>query len=131
MRWTHITLPLVQLDASLAFFQEVCGLRVLRDRRNEGGRTVWIGPAHEPGTLPAFVLVAFEGEIKEPLDHFGFQCDSREEVDEIAKRMDAEGRLVKGPVDAGGSVGYYAMVREPSGHFVEFTFGQPLAGLGP
>ena len=77
------------------------------------------------------MLVAFEGEVNEPLNHFGFQCDSREEVDRIAKRMHAEGRLVEGPVDAGGSVGYYAMVREPSGHFVEFTFGQPLAGLGP
>jgi lactoylglutathione lyase len=131
MRWTHITLPLVELDASLSFFTEVCGLCILRDRRKEGGGTVWIGPPTEPGTLPAFVLVAFRGEVKEPLDHFGFQCNSREDVDGIAKQMDARGRLVEGPVDAGGSVGYYAIVREPSGHFVEFTFGQPLAGLGP
>jgi hypothetical protein len=26
-------------------------------------------------------------------------------------------------------VGYFAMVRDPDGHVVEFTFGQPLKGL--
>jgi len=41
----------------------------------------------------------------------------------------ARGTLVEGPTDYGGSVGYFAVVREPSGHLVEFTFGQPLRGL--
>jgi hypothetical protein len=36
---------------------------------------------------------------------------------------------VEGPTDYGGSVGYFALVREPSGHLVEFTHGQPLKGL--
>jgi hypothetical protein len=27
-------------------------------------------------------------------------------------------------------VGYFVIVREPSGHLVEFTHGQPLKGLG-
>jgi catechol 2,3-dioxygenase-like lactoylglutathione lyase family enzyme len=130
MRWTHITLPLPNYDASLAFFTETCGLRIVRDRRKEGGGTVWLGPAQDAGTAPEFVLVAFRGEVKEPLDHLGFQCESREEVAVLAQRMREQGRLVEGPVDAGGSVGYYAIVREPSGHLVEFTFGQPLAGLG-
>jgi len=26
-------------------------------------------------------------------------------------------------------VGYFAMVRDPDGHLIEFTFGQPLKGL--
>jgi hypothetical protein len=32
-------------------------------------------------------------------------------------------------VDVGGVVGYFAMVRDPDGHLVEFTAGQPLRGL--
>jgi hypothetical protein len=36
---------------------------------------------------------------------------------------------VEGPEDAGGVVGMFAVVREPSGHLVEFTYGQPLRGL--
>ena len=130
MHWTHITLPLARLDASIAFFTEFCGLHVVRDRRQEGGRTVWLGPPPAPGAAPVFVMVAFEGEVKEPLDHLGFQCDSREEVTRLADLLRAQGQLVTGPVDAGGSVGYYAIGREPSGHLVEFTYGQPLAGLG-
>ena len=129
MRWTHFTLPLSDIERSLAFFTATCGLHVIRDRRAEGGSTVWLGPRPSEGALPSFVLVAFEGAVREPLDHFGFQCDSREEIDAIAKAARRDGTLVEGPVDAGGTVGYYAVVREPSGHLVEFTHGQPIAGL--
>ena len=130
MRWTHLTLPLSDLDGSIQFFVETCGLTVVRDRRIEGGSTVWLGPRPEPGADPEFVLVAYRGEVKEPLDHFGFQCDSGDQIAVIADLARANGTLVKGPEDAGGSVGLYVIVREPSGHLVEFTFGQPLLGLG-
>ena len=130
MRWTHFTLPLCRLPDSIAFFTDECKLSVVRDRRPEGGSTVWLGPKPADGRNPEFVLVAFEGEVREPLDHFGFQCDTRSEIDGIAARARANGSLVEGPTDAGGSVGYFVVVREPSGHHVEFTFGQPLEGLG-
>ena len=129
MRWTHFTLPVSDLNASVRFFTEECGLCVVRDRRNEGGTTVWLGPQPADGLDPEFVLVAFQGEVKEPLDHFGFQCDKRDDVIAIAERARARGILVEGPTDYGGSVGYFVVVREPSGHLVEFTFGQPLRGL--
>jgi lactoylglutathione lyase len=129
MRWTHFTLPVDNLDGSVRFFTEVCGLSLVRDRRVEGGNTVWLGPEPEAGQDPEFVLVAFTGEVVQPLDHFGFQCGSRAEVAAIAERAGNEGSLVEGPTDFGGSVGYFAVVRKPSGHLVEFTFGQPLRGL--
>ncbi len=129
MRGTHFTLPVTDLNASVRFFTEECGLSVVRDRRNEGGTTVWLGPQPAEGLDPEFVLVAFQGEVKEPLDHFGFQCEKRDDVTTIAARARARGTLVEGPTDYGGSVGYFVVVREPSGHLVEFTFGQPLRGL--
>jgi lactoylglutathione lyase len=129
MRWTHITLPFSDLAASIAFFTDVCGLSVVRDRRLEGGTTVWLGPRPEAGRDPTFVLVAQQGTVKEPLDHFGFQCDTRGEIDEITARAKRSGSLVEGPIDYGGSVGYCVILREPSGHLIEFTFGQPLRGL--
>jgi catechol 2,3-dioxygenase-like lactoylglutathione lyase family enzyme len=129
VRWTHFTLPVGNLDASVRFFTEECGLSVVRDRRQEGGTTVWLGPKPVSGSDPDFVLVAYQGEVREPLDHFGFQCDTREEVTAIADRARLAGTLVEGPLDYGGSVGYFAVVREPSGHLVEFTHGQPLRGL--
>ena len=63
------------------------------------------------------------------MDHLGFQCDAREEVDRIAERGRGLGILVEPPTDSGGSVGYWALVRDPDGHLVEFTHGQPIRGL--
>ena len=129
MYWTHFTLPLSDLEGSIEFFTDICGLTVVRDRRLEGGSTVWIGPKPVEGDDPVFVLVAYQGEVKEPLDHFGFQCDTREQVTSIANLARERGNLVEGPIDFGGSVGYFAVLREPSGHLVEFTHGQPMRGL--
>jgi len=73
--------------------------------------------------------VIVQDEVKARLDHFGFQCDSREEVDRIAEQAQERNILVEPPTDVGGIVGYFAMVRDPDGHIIEFTFGQPLKGL--
>ena len=129
VRWTHITIPVTDIDGSIRFFTDVCELSIVRDRRKEGGTTVWLGREPASGDIPTFVVVIEQNEVREPLDHFGFQCDRREEVTAIAGRARANGTLVNGPTDAGGSVGYFAVVREPSGHLVEFTHGQPLKGL--
>ena len=131
IRWTHVTVPVCNLDASILFFVDVCGLSIVRDRRLEGGGTVWLGPPPAVHEFPEFVVVLVQSDVAAPLDHFGFQCDSRREVSAIAERASAEGNLVEGPTDAGGSVGYFAVVREPGGHLVEFTYGQPLLGLTP
>jgi lactoylglutathione lyase len=130
VRWTHFTIPVTDLEGSIGFFTSVCGLSVVRDRRLEGGSTVWLGPQPASGADPDFVVVIAKGEVEAPLDHLGFQCETREEVEEIAVKAKAAGTLVDGPRDLGGSVGYCTLIREPSGHLVEFTCGQPLRGLG-
>jgi catechol 2,3-dioxygenase-like lactoylglutathione lyase family enzyme len=128
-RWTHITINCSDIDASVDFYTSLCGLSIVRDRRLEGRHNVWLGPATSPSEDPVFVLVIVQDEVKSRLDHFGFQCDSREEVDRIAELAREQDILVEPPVDVGGVVGYFAMVRDPDGHIVEFTFGQPLKGL--
>jgi lactoylglutathione lyase len=128
-RWTHVTINCSDIDASVAFYVSFCGLSIVRDRRLEGRHNVWLGPAPAPGEDPVFVLVIVQDEVKARLDHFGFQCGSREAVDRIAELAREQNILVEPPVDAGGVVGYFAMVRDPDGHIVEFTFGQPLKGL--
>jgi catechol 2,3-dioxygenase-like lactoylglutathione lyase family enzyme len=128
-RWTHITINCSDLEASVDFYTSVCGLSIVRDRRVEGRHNVWLAPPTEAGVDPVFVLVIVQGEVKALLDHFGFQCDSRAEVDRVAEAARQQGTLVQSPIDAGGVVGYFAMVRDPDGHIVEFTYGQPLKGL--
>jgi lactoylglutathione lyase len=129
VRWTHITITVSDLDRSVEFYRSTCGLEVVRDRRREGGSTVWMGYAPAEGELPAYVLVLMRGEVTDRLNHFGFQCDTREEVDRRARDAERAGILVEGPTDSGGSVGYWAIVRDPDGHGVEFTHGQPIRGL--
>ena len=81
------------------------------------------------GEDPAFVLVVVQDKVKARLDHFGFQCDSRAEVDQIAELARSQDFLVDPPTDVGGVVGYFTTIRDPDGHLIEFTFGQPLKGL--
>ena len=129
VRWTHITFAVSDLERSIDFYTRVCGLSVVKDRRLEGGGTVWLGPLPRTGEAPAFVMVLSAGEVSARLDHLGFQCETREEVDALAAEAASRGALVHPPTDSGGSVGYWAMLRDPDGHHVEFTCGQPLAGL--
>jgi lactoylglutathione lyase len=127
--WTHITINCSNIDASVDFYTSFCGLSIVRDRRLEGRHNVWLGPETKSGEDPIFVLVIVQDEVTARLDHFGFQCDSSEEVDRLATVAREKDILVQEPMDAGGVVGYFAMVRDPDGHLVEFTFGQPLKGL--
>jgi catechol 2,3-dioxygenase-like lactoylglutathione lyase family enzyme len=129
IRWTHITIMVSDIERSIEFYRTMCGLQTVRDRRREGGGTVWLGYKPENDEEPTFVLVLMKGEVTDRLDHFGFQCDSRAEVDHIAQEAAARGILVSMPVDSGGSVGYWTIIRDPDGHMAEFTFGQPLKGL--
>lgn len=128
-RWTHITINTTDIDRSVEFYTSLCGLWIVRDRRLEGRHNVWLGPKTNPGEDPVFVLVIVQDEVKARLDHFGFQCDTREEVDRIAAVAREQNILVEEPTDIGGVVGYFIMVRDPDGHLVEFTYGQPLKGL--
>ena len=128
-RWTHITINVSDIDRSVDFYTGVCGLSIVRDRRKEGRHNVWLGPPPEAGEDPAFVLVMVQDEVKSRLDHFGFQCDSRAEVERIAELAGSQNFLVDSPTEVGGVVGYFTTVRDPDGHLIEFTFGQPLKGL--
>jgi catechol 2,3-dioxygenase-like lactoylglutathione lyase family enzyme len=117
------------IDRSIAFYTSLCNLSVLRDRRKEGGGTVWLGPATPEGQQPSFLLVISQGEVTSRIDHLGFQCDKREQVNEMAKKASDLGILVEPPTDMGGVVGYFTIIRDPDGHLVEFTHGQPIEGL--
>jgi len=59
---------------------------VARDRRKEGGSTVWLAPPVKESEWPSYVLVLLKGKVEQKLDHLGFQCDSIKEVDTIDKR---------------------------------------------
>jgi catechol 2,3-dioxygenase-like lactoylglutathione lyase family enzyme len=127
-RLTHVVVKVADLERSIAFYRRFCGLAVVRDGR-PGGHTVWLAPAQRPEGLPPFVLVLYLTRVDSRLDHLGFQCDARAEVDRIAAEGERLGILAEPPFDGGGDIGYVTRIRDPDGHLVEFTFGQPIRGL--
>ena len=130
-RWTHLTITVSNLARSIEFYTSICGLTVVRDRRQEGsGGTVWLGSTPAPGDQPTFVLVLMQGEVEDRVGHLGFQCESRLQVDEIARYAAQRDILEQAPTDSGGVVGYWTIISDPDGHQVEFTHGQPIRGLG-
>jgi lactoylglutathione lyase len=129
IRWTHITATVSDLQRSIDFYTSICQLTLIKDRRPEGGSTVWLGPKPADGDPPTFVLVLMRGEVVSRLEHLGFQCDVKELVDIIAEEAKRKGILVEPPTFTGGDVGYWTVIKDPDGHQVEFTYGQPLKGV--
>ena len=96
--------------------------------RTDRTRVVWLA---EPGRERDLILVIMSGGGgKTPAEgdysHLGFALESRADVDAIAERARAEGRLLWPPKQEPWPVGYYCGVVDPDGAMVEFSFGQPL-----
>ena len=85
----------------------------------------------EPGKEHSFILRDHAGRARPAIaaddySHFGFALESRAQVDRIAEQARLAGCLVWEPRDEPYPVGYYCGVRDPAGHYVEFSYGQPL-----
>lgn len=128
---THIALQVKDVAATVAFYRDYCGLAAVHAR--DGGRVTWLA---EPGRERELILVILGGGDAHPqadddYGHLGFALPHRHDVDAIARRAEAEGRLVWPPREEPYPVGYYCGVRDPDGRFVEFSYGQPLGPGAP
>ena len=126
-RLTHIALRVRDLKRSVAFYEAFAGLVVCHERVDNGVHVVWLAERAED---PAFVFVLIpmphsEGE-RPGVHHFGFSVASRADVDAVAALARADGILREGPRDAGPVVGYFCIVEDPDGNWVEFSFGQSI-----
>jgi catechol 2,3-dioxygenase-like lactoylglutathione lyase family enzyme len=130
---THVAMHVEDLDACVAFYQEVCHLSIVHERGSGSDRVVWLA---ERGRQNEFVFVLIAGGARDEqrqgdFGHLGFAVRSREEVDEIAERARGAGRLVWPPRDEPYPVGYYCGLRDPNGRMVEVSYGQPLGPGAP
>jgi catechol 2,3-dioxygenase-like lactoylglutathione lyase family enzyme len=125
---THLALHVSELDSCIEFYRSFCGLQVTH-RRGEGDhRVVWMA---EPGREDEFVFVLLAGGVSHEqaegdFSHLGFACATRDEVDEVARRGGQAGCLLWPPRQEPYPVGYYCGLKDPSGNFVELSYGQPL-----
>jgi catechol 2,3-dioxygenase-like lactoylglutathione lyase family enzyme len=123
---THVALFCRDIEASVRFYSSQVGLHEVHRRADDGTTVVWMA---EQGRDHDFVTVLLG--IKPPggagsFAHFGYAVGSRGEVDAAAKRGHESGIDVQGPVEGGPVVGYYCLLRDPDGNWVEFSYGQSL-----
>ena len=123
---THVALFCRDVESSVRFYTRHVGLSEVHRRVDDGTTVVWMG---EENRREPFVIVllgirhpAGEG----PVAHLGYAVASRADVDDAAERGRADGIDVQGPVQAGPVVGYYCMLKDPDGNWVEFSHGQSL-----
>lgn len=141
--FTHVALPVRDLDETLAFYRKYTTLELIHERTDPetGLRSVWLANSRDKtaeaarfvlvlicGSLPAQVT----GDIKEEygfltsISHLGISLNTREEVDAVAEMAKAEGILVLGPRYMNPVVGYICIVRDPDGNQLEFSVEQVL-----
>jgi lactoylglutathione lyase len=129
-RWTHVALPSLDIDKTVAWYKEYTPLVELAWFEDETGRTAWL--SHEGQADPPFVLVLVmfhedAGKAQPqlaPFAHIGIEVPTRAEVDEIAARADAAGCLAMPPQDIPYPVGYVCMIADPDGNRIEISHGQ-------
>ena len=126
--FTHVALPVTNLDASVEFYGKYTRLRVVHRRAratNEDRDIAWLSDRTRP-----FVLVLAEAATVEnpmgPFAHLGVACASREEIEHLCATAKSEGCLREAPRETGGPAGYLAMLSDPDGHTLELSYGQEV-----
>ncbi len=127
--WTHITIQVSNIEQSIAFYERWCGMTIVRDRRITGGNTVWMGSYADSDKQRDLLLVLDPEPVTDRMRHFGFQLENLIDLDAMAVEAEQAGILAAPPTLLGGELGHYLMIRDPDGHDVEFTVGQPIRGL--
>ena len=125
--FTHVALPVTNVERSVAFYAKYAGMRVVHRRTDAtvGNTVVWLSD----GTRPFVIVLIETPEVRSPLvpiAHLGVGCASREEVDRLVAAAKDEGRPTIGPTDAPYPVGYFALISDPDQHTLELAHGQEV-----
>ena len=137
-RWTHIALPVSDLERSIGFYTELTPLVVVHRNEDENGRSAWLSNDHQ--VVDPFVLVLAEfvpavglqfgqapGErtpILRPFAHIGIELPGHADVDAIAAAADVAGALQMAPRELAPHIGYVCFVEDPDGNIIEFSYNQ-------
>lgn len=131
MRWTHIALPASDIDAMIDWYTRFTPLELLDRRVDPDGYGAWLGHPDQADKPFILVLVSFFRDqdkgaqpIMAPFAHIGIEVTSRAEVEDIARRGEAEGCLAWPPTDMPPPIGYICALKDPEGNMIEFSYDQ-------
>ena len=141
--WTHVALPVRNLDETLGFYAKYTTLENIHERKDPetGLRSVWLAnPGDKTEEAARFVLVLIEGSLPKQITgdieeeygfltsiaHLGISLNTRDEIDHIAAMAEEDGILVLGPMYRNEVVGYICLITDPDGNNIEFSVEQVL-----
>jgi lactoylglutathione lyase len=139
-RWTHVAIPVSDLDKAIEFYTSLTPLVVVARNEDENGRGAWL--SNEEQVEDPFVLVIAEflpdaarrfgrepGQPQAtlaPFAHIGIELPTKDDVDQVAERARAMGVLVWEPQWMAPHIGYICSARDPDGNVIEFSFDQKV-----
>jgi len=139
-RWTHVALPVSDLERSIAFYTSLTPLVVVARHADESGKGVWLSNDKQVDAPFVLVLsefvpaVARQFELEPgvphrtlgPFSHIGVELPTRADVDAIAERARAMGCLEWEPHQMPEHIGYICAARDPDGNVIEFSWNQKV-----
>lgn len=139
-RWTHVALPVSDLDASIAFYTKLCGLVCVAQNEDVNGRGAWLSNDKQAKDPFVLVLAEFLPEVAQrfgqtpgeklptlsPFAHVGIELPNREDVDAMAERAREMGCLQWEPVEMAAHIGYICAALDPDGNVIEFSHNQKV-----
>jgi len=137
--WSHLAIPVLDVEKTIAFFQKYAQMKVIKRRENPVN--VWMADGIRPFQLALLAsdpVDIADSKRSGPTDyhnsklahpivksaHIGFTCRSCSEVKRIAEMAKEDGILENGPCEEGWPGGYTAYVSDPNGHSIEFSYNQ-------
>lgn len=139
-RWTHIALPVTDLDRSIEFYTALTPLVVVARNVDDNGEGAWLSNPGQSLTPFVLVLAQFLPEVGArfgvtpgepattlaPFAHLGIELPAREDVDAVAAKARELGALEWEPREMAAHIGYICAVRDPDGNTIEFSHNQKV-----
>lgn len=125
--FTHIALEVNSVMESVEFYEKYASFKLIHGRKDSKRNeyVAWLSDGITP-----FVLVIWNSNkptpILGPKSHLGVGVKSRELVDQLITQAKCEGYHTSDAIDAGGVIGYFATITDPSGHQLEISYGQNI-----
>lgn len=141
-RWTHVALPVSDIEASIIFYTRVTPLVVVARFHDEasGNNSAWLSNEGQGQTPFVLVLAQFSAEDGKryglvggepiatlaPFAHIGIELPQREDVDAVAELGRELGCLRLPPKQLAAHVGYICALTDPDGNVIEFSHDQKV-----
>lgn len=139
-RWTHVALPVTDLERAIEFYTSLTPLVVVARNKDENGNGVWLSNDKQVETPFVLVLAEFIPEMAgrfgiepgkphptlAPFAHIGIELPNKEDVDAVAERAREMGVLEWEPRMMPEHIGYICSARDPDGNVVEFSWNQKV-----